>query len=132
MPLKYTEISNKRVSRGTNVNAATIPANRVVGFGTSSTHGDPIDILSVAGAAKIKGVTDHAIAPGETGDIFVEGVVPIESDGSGVIAAGDDVTPNLVAGANEGQVKKAAPASGVNASSAARPSPARPRSPARS
>lgn len=117
MPLEYTEISKARISRGLNVNATTtIPARRCCGFGVpSATVGDPVDIMSVAGAAKFKGVTAKAIAPGEVGDVHTEGVVPVESDGSGTIAAGALLTVNVTAGATEGRVLTAAPATGVNA-----------------
>lgn len=114
MPLPYTEISRSRISRGTNVNGSstTIPAKRFVGCGTpSATTEHPIDLLSVTGASKIKGVTQKAIAVNETGDVYTEGVVPVESDGSGTIAAGDFLTVD----AATGRVKTAAPATGVNA-----------------
>lgn len=114
MPLQYTENSTKRIGRGTNVNAAAIPANRVVGFGVpTASIGDPIDTLS--NRPKYKGVTSHAIAPNATGDVHTEGVVPIESDGTGAIAAGDYLTASAVADATEGRVKTAAPGAGVNA-----------------
>jgi hypothetical protein len=116
MPLEYTEISKKRISRGTNVNVATIPARRCVGFGVpSATVGDPIDIMSVATAAKFKGITAKSIASGECGDVHTEGVVPVESDGSGTIAAGQWLTVNVTAGATEGRVFVAAPSAGANA-----------------
>lgn len=113
-PLPYTEISRSRISRGTNVNGSstTIPAKRFVGYGTpSATTEHPIDLLSVTGAAKIKGLTQKAIAAGETGDVYTEGVLPAESDGSATIAAGDWLTVD----AATGRVKTAAPAAGVNA-----------------
>jgi hypothetical protein len=117
MPLPYTEISTKTISRGTNANASvTLPAYRVVGYGTvSATNGDPIDRLSVTGLSKIKGVTAKAIAPGETGDVHTEGVVPVESTGAGVIAAGQYLTASATADATEGRVAVAAPAAGANA-----------------
>jgi predicted RecA/RadA family phage recombinase len=115
MPLEYTEISTKTISRGTNVNATTaLTARRVVGFTTSATHGDPVDLISVTGAAKAKGVALKNIAVGDTGDIATEGVVPVESDGTATIAAGDMLTVNVTAGATEGRVLKAIPGTGVN------------------
>lgn len=115
--MQFTEISTKTIRSGTNVNgsATALPAYRVVGHSTSSVYGDPVDLLSVTGASKLAGVTSHEIAVGETGDLHTEGVVPIESDGTGAIAAGDDLTVNVTAGATDGRVKKAAPGSGVNA-----------------
>jgi len=114
MPMQYTENSTKQISRGTNVNAAAIPAARVVGFGVpSASVGDPIDTLS--NRPKYKGITSHAIAPNAVGDVYEEGIVPVESDGSGTIAAGDKLTASAVADATEGRVKTAAPGAGVNA-----------------
>lgn len=113
MGLQYTRLQNKHVKSGTNVNGSstTIPANRVVGHSTSTVHDHPIDLLSVTGATKIAGVTSHAIEAGKTGDVHSEGVVPVESDGSGTIAAGQDLTVDTATG----RVKVAAPAAGANA-----------------
>lgn len=108
----YEEISYKRISRGTNVNASSLPANRVVGYATSSTYGDAVDALSVVGAAKIKGVTRKAIASGETGDIIDEpGAVVVVETTAAAVAVGDKLTVD----AATGKVVTAAPATGVNA-----------------
>jgi hypothetical protein len=117
-PLPYTEISTKRVSRGTNVNATTpIYANRVCGHAPSTaTIGDAVDLISVSGAAKMAGIAPKAIAVGGTGDLHTEGVHPVESDGSATIAVGDLLTVNVTAGAaTEGRVLKAIPGAGTNA-----------------
>ena len=90
---------------GTNVHASyTIPEARVCGYGTSTSAANPINRMSVSGAAKLKGVTRRAIAPGATGDVAVEGVVEVESDGSGTIQAGDRLAVSVAADATEGRV----------------------------
>lgn len=90
---------------GTNVHATyTLPEARVVGYGTSSTAGDPVNRLSVTGAAKIKGITKRAIAPGATGDVADDGIEEVESDGSGTIERGDRLAARTAADATEGRV----------------------------
>lgn len=90
---------------GTNVHASyTIPEARACGYGTSSTASNPINRVSVAGAAKLKGVTRRAIAPGKTHDVCVGGVEEIETDGSGTVERGDRLAVHTTADANEGQV----------------------------
>ncbi len=108
----YEEISTARISRGTNVNASTLPANRVVGYATSATYGDAIDALSVVTAAKMKGVTRKAIAAGETGDVVDEpGAVVVVETTAVAVAVGDKLTVD----AATGKVLTAAPGAGVNA-----------------
>jgi hypothetical protein len=107
----YEEISTHRISRGTNVNAGTLPANRVVGYATSSTYGDAIDALSVVTNAKAKGVTRKAIAPGETGDVVDEdGAVVIVETTAAAVAVGDPLMPE----ASTGKVLIATAAAGTN------------------
>ena len=116
MPLPYTEISGKRVGRGTNVGAATIEPMLVVGFSPNTATGfdDPIDTLSVATAAHMKGVTTHPIDPGTTGDVHSEGVLPVQSDGTGPIAKGDWLSAVQGAGPTVGMVFTVpAPATGA-------------------
>lgn len=100
--------STRRVqyAPGTNVHASyTLPEARVVGYGTSTTNGaDPVNRLSVTGAAKIKGITKRAIAPGATGDVADDGVEEVESDGSGTIERGDRLAARTAADATEGRV----------------------------
>jgi hypothetical protein len=62
-------------------------------------------------AARAFGVTLAAIAVGTVGDVVVEGTVPVESDGTATIAAGDLLTFDNATG----RVKTAAPAAGANA-----------------
>jgi hypothetical protein len=108
----YEEISYARISRGTNVNASTLPAKRVVGFATNATYGDAVDALSVVGVAKAKGVTRAAIAPGETGDIVDEpGACVVVETTAAAVAVGQPLT----AEASTGKVVVAAPAAGANA-----------------
>lgn len=113
--LEYTQIDACDIHAGTNRGSAALPKRRVVGLtalpGTSIAGEIPLDALSVTGAAKAYGVTLNEIAVGKTGDVVVEGVVPIESDGSGTIAIGDLLTVD----AATGRVKTAAPAAGANA-----------------
>lgn len=110
----YTEISAARVSRGNNVNVATIPANRCVASAGTQSNPDAIDLIVSGNVAKFKGVTAHTIAPGDTGDVHDEGVVPVESDGSAIINPGVALTANTTAGATQGRVLPAAPGAGVN------------------
>ena len=102
---------------GTNVNGAfTLAEARVCGYGTSSTAANPITRLSVSGAAKLKGVTRRAIAPGQTGDVAVEGVVEVETDGTGTVQVGDRLAASVAADATEGRVystRATPPAPGV-------------------
>lgn len=90
---------------GTNVHASyTLPEARVVGYGTSTSVGSPVNRLSVSGAAKLKGITKRAIAPGKTGDVAVAGVEEVESDGSGTIERGDRLAARTASDATEGRV----------------------------
>jgi len=108
----YEEISYKRISRGTNVNASSLPANRVVGYATSATYGDAVDALSVVGVDKIKGVTRKAIASGETGDIIDDpGAVVVVETTAAAVAVGQPLTVE----SSTGKVVVAAPAAGANA-----------------
>ena len=94
-----------RYAPGTNVHASyEIPEARVCGYGTSTSYGDPINRLSVTGAAKLKGVTRRAIAAGKTGDVCIDGVEEVESDGSGTIERGDRLAARTAADATEGRV----------------------------
>lgn len=103
MPINSSE--GAEYASGTNVNGAfTIAEARVCGYGTSSTAANPINRLSVTGAAKLKGVTRRAIAPGQTGDVAVEGVVEVETDGTGTVQVGDRLAASVAADATEGRV----------------------------
>lgn len=94
-----------RYTPGTNVHASyEIPEARVCGYGSSTTYGNPINRLSVTGAAKLKGITKRAIAAGKTGDVCVDGVEEVESDGSGTIERGDRLAASAAADATEGRV----------------------------
>lgn len=102
---------------GTNVHATyTIPEARVCAYGTSSTAANPVNRMSVSGAARLKGVTRRAIAPGATGDVAVEGVETVETDGSGTVLVGDRLGVRVAADGTEGQVystRASAPADGA-------------------
>jgi hypothetical protein len=103
MPINQTE--SAAYASGTNVHASyTIPEARVCGYGTSTSADNPVNRLSVTGAAKLKGVTRRAIAPGATGSVAVEGVEEVESDGSGTIERGDRLAARTASDATEGRV----------------------------
>lgn len=112
MAYRHFETAGKHISSGLNINGATLPAQRVVGYATSALSSDAIDALSVVGAAKIKGVTLNAIASGDVGDVACEDgiVVPIDTTAAAV-AVGDKLTVDTATG----KVLTAAPAAGVNA-----------------
>lgn len=94
-----------RYASGTNVHASyTIPEARVCGYGTSSSAQNPINRMSVSGAAKLKGVTRRAIIAGATGDVAVEGVTEVETDGTGTVERGDRLAVAVAADATEGRV----------------------------
>jgi hypothetical protein len=99
-----TETSKNVVNR----NAGTITKNRLVGFGTATGGERAIDSLHVAGVAKTFGAIDQDVETGKSTTLWGPGsIVPLESDGSGVIAYGDYVI--AVAGASlaaGGRVKK--------------------------
>ncbi|MFO0651760.1 MAG: capsid cement protein [Polyangiales bacterium] len=115
MPINVTE--DAEYASGTNVHAAyTIPEARVCGYGTSTTAANPINRLSVTGAAKLKGVTRRAIAPGQTGDVAVEGVTEVETDGAGTVQAGDRLAASVSVDSTGGRVystRATAPAAGA-------------------
>lgn len=98
-----------------NRGSASIPAKRVVSLkangGTAIAGELSVDLPGGSTSAKAYGVTMQAIAVDKCGDVAVEGTVPVESDGTGAIAAGDLLTFD----ATTGRVKTAAPAAGANA-----------------
>ncbi len=70
----------------------TIRKNCLVGYGTADFTGDrPIDSLNVAGVGKIAGVIQAAVEDDAVADVYREGDMVLESDGSGTIAVGDRV-----------------------------------------
>lgn len=110
---EFTVIDADDIRTVFNRGAASIPAKRVVSLKANSGTALPGE-LSVdfpTTAAKAYGVTMQAIAVDKCGDVAVEGTVPVESDGTGAIAAGDLLTFD----ATTGRVKTAAPSAGANA-----------------
>lgn len=96
---------------GTNVNPAyTIPEARACGYGASTSVANPVDRVSVTGAARVKGVTTRAIAPGKTHNVCVGGVREVDTDGSGAVARGDRLAVNVTVGPAEGCVYSVATA----------------------
>lgn len=98
-----------------NRGSAAIPARRVVSLkanGGSALPGElSVDLPAGSTAARAFGVTMQAIAVDKVGDVAVDGTLPVESDGTAVIAAGDLLTFDNTTG----RVRTAAPAAGVNA-----------------
>ena len=114
--IQYWELNGKRISRGQNSEAsATIPARRVVAAAGGSSTEDQIALLVSGNVAKMYGVTGADILAGKWGDVYTEGVVPVESDGSGAISPGQLLTASTVADATQGRVAVAAPSAGANA-----------------
>ena len=103
MPLDIQSESTE-FAPGTNLSATTIPEARVCGYGSSSAYLNPITNIAASGAAKARGFTRRAIAPGQTGDVCIEGPGLIETDGSGTVERGDQLVVNVTPGANEGRV----------------------------
>lgn len=77
----------ERIKPGVNRNAGTIPTNRLVGFGTPTGNEVALDSLHVAGVGAIAGVIQHAVDTGDPIDVFTDGDLVVESDGSGTIPA---------------------------------------------
>jgi hypothetical protein len=95
--------------------SSTIPKRRVVAAVGTSTTDDLVGLLVSGNVAKMYGVSgDSDIAAGKVGDVYIEGIVPVESDGSAVINPGEKLTASTTADATQGRVKTAAPAAGVN------------------
>ena len=97
---------------------STIRANCLVGYGTPVNAGEtPLESLDVTGVTEIAGVIQHAVNFSDTDDLFRDGDVVLESDGTAVINAGDRVI--AVAGASlavSGRVKSlpGSPTPGTN------------------
>lgn len=86
MAVEYTEIFNKTISRGRNVGGSAIPANRVVSHVSDATYEDAIDTTANANTlTRLAGVTGKAIDAGRVGDLYTEGVRPIESTGAEIL-----------------------------------------------
>lgn len=103
MPIETSE--GAVYASGTNVNGTyTIPEARVCGYAASTTAANPVDRVSLTGAARLKGVTVRAIAPGKTHDVCVGGVREVDTDGTAPVARGDRLAVNVTAGPLEGCV----------------------------
>lgn len=101
----FTEICNKAISRGNNVNSgeADIPAMRFCAAAGDASNPDAIDLITAGTVAKMKGVTNHVIAFGKTGDVHEEGIVPVESAGLSTISPGQPISAHLTADSNQGR-----------------------------
>lgn len=108
----------QKIRAGINRSGSTLRKNCIVGFGTPDNTGEfPIDSLHTTGVRKFAGVIQHAVDDDGEVDVYTEGQVVVESDGTGVIAAGDEVI--MVAGGSlgaGGRVAKlpSSPTSGTN------------------
>lgn len=87
---EFRQLSGESIASGTNASNATLPAKRFVAYGSGIGE---IDSIATVGADKTQGITLHDIEPGRTGDVAIEGVVPLESDGTAPIARGDLLVP---------------------------------------
>lgn len=83
------------VNRG----AGTIRKNCIVGYGTPGVTGErAIAGLNAAGTGKIAGAIQAAVDVGDAADVYTDGDLVLESDGTDVISVGDRVV--AVAGAS--------------------------------
>lgn len=109
--------SPDKIKPATNRAGATIPTNRLVGYGTATGNENAIDSLDVTGVGKIAGAIQHSVADDAVIDVFDGGELVLESDGSGTIPANTEVI--AVAGASlaaSGRVARlpASPVAGTN------------------
>ncbi|MDO9020557.1 MAG: hypothetical protein Q8S73_36880 [Deltaproteobacteria bacterium] len=74
-----------QIKPATNRAGATIPTNRLVGYGTATGNESAIDSLDVAGLGKLAGAIQHAVDNGDTIDVFDGGELVLESDGTAII-----------------------------------------------
>lgn len=114
-PIRLPDAS--RIKPATNRAGATIPTNRLVGYGTAIGNENAIDSLDVAGLGKLAGAIQHAVPDGGAIDVFDGGELVLESDGSAVIPPNTLVI--AVAGASlaaSGRVTRlpASPTAGTN------------------
>lgn len=94
-PLRSPAID--KIRPAINRSGSTIRANAIVGFGTPTNTGEiAIDSLHTTGLVKFFGVLQNDVENGAECDVFQGGQLLVESDGSGIIAAGDTVI--MVAG----------------------------------
>lgn len=88
-----------KIKPAVNRSGNTIRKNCLVGYGTQTVTGESaIDSLNVAGVGKIAGVLQHAVSDGDSIDLFTDGDLVLESDGTAAISAGQQVY--AVAGAS--------------------------------
>lgn len=97
---------------------ATLPKNRIVGYGTPAATGEPaMTSLHSAGLGKIAGVVQHATDDGQAQNVYRGGDLVVESDGTGAIAYGDKLIAVAGSGvADGGRVAKlpSSPTAGTN------------------
>jgi hypothetical protein len=106
------------IRAGLNRSGSTLRANSIVGFGTPDNAGEfAINSLHTTGVRKFAGVIQRAVDDDGEVDVYLGGQLVVESDGTGVIAAGDEVI--MVAGGSLGAGGRVArlptsPTSGTN------------------
>ncbi len=106
------------IRAGINRSGSTLRKNCIVGFGTPDNTGDfAIDSLHTTGVRKFAGVIQRAVDDDGEVDVYLGGQLVVESDGTAVIAAGDEII--MVAGGSlgaGGRVTKlpSSPTSGTN------------------
>lgn len=89
------------IRAGINRSGSTLRKNCIVGFGTPDNTGElALDSLHTTGVRKYVGVLQHAVDDDGEVDVYTGGQLVLESDGTGVIAAGDEVV--MVAGGSLG------------------------------
>lgn len=77
-----------RIKPAVNRSGSTLPKNRIVGYGTQDVSGETaLDSLHSAGVGAIAGAIQHAVADDDSIDLFTDGDLVLESDGTGAIAA---------------------------------------------
>lgn len=98
--------------------SATLRKNSIVGITTATVTGErAIDSLHTTGVRNAYGVIQRDVENGEIGDVYQDGELVLESDGTAVIAVGDKLI--AVAGSDvsdSGRVARlpTSPVSGTN------------------
>lgn len=78
-----------KILPGVNRSGSTLRKNSIVGYGTQDVSGETaLDSLHTTGVGLIAGCIQHACADDDSIDLFTDGDVVLESDGTGVITAG--------------------------------------------
>lgn len=103
----------ERIKPGVNRSGSTLPTNKLVGYGTPDGNEHAIDSLHTTGVGKIAGAIQHSVADDDAIDVFTDGDLVLESDGSGTISVGDQLYAVAGASLAAGGRVKAMPGSPV-------------------